>query len=199
MEAGWSRMNDLIIIQASQVRADSSSRHPQRLLTEQFFWFCAGALHLCIIECVRCQNAWNSHRTWSSLQLWALVSTDCSSVCPLSSSSLSASRTCTHTSVRISQIRKADTHGATAISRVPFSVKRLNAACGVMITGKEIYSESLQRLWTISQRVIILRWGCWQKCKIRSEQTNFASKTMVIRYHRLKLSVSKHTQHSFHP
>lgn len=93
MEAGWARMNDLIIIQASQ-------------------GLCAYVLKN--VPCASTRGVVVGHDHRHNSERWA----------------------CLTANVFISNNVKVYLHrGFVHTPLVPFSIKRLNAACGVMITG----------------------------------------------------------------
>lgn len=131
MAAGWACMNDMIVIQASQVGHRSSLLNSNT----QTGTGIAGTMRICSAECPRCGVARRGRWTRSPTQLRAVRTADGGSLPIQWREGVPAQGPCTHPHVRARIRRSVECSTHTRCPSVPFSVKRLNAACGVMITG----------------------------------------------------------------
>ena len=130
MEAGWSRMNDLIVIQASQVREKNNALVWQgKLIRVTIQGLCAYVLEH--VDNARNRGAvigydhrYNSKR-WALLTALAFLDKGVKTY---------LYRDLVHTPMQVDAVW-AFREGCLTGSRVPFGVKKLDAACGIMITG----------------------------------------------------------------
>lgn len=135
MEAGWARMNDLIVIQASQVS------NPDLVYSIVWIWTLLQGLCSYVLEHVKDATSrgvvighdhrHNSER-WAKLTAVAFVAKGMKVYLHkgLVHTPLWVRDICLTMKCCINPNFLCDTYS------VPFSVRRLNAACGVMITGK---------------------------------------------------------------
>lgn len=131
MEAGSSRMNDLTVIQASQVRDISAYGRLRRRL------FISGIVRIRSQKCGQRDTPRGCCRSRPQASLRALGSSHCCGFLVERRENLPSARLCSYTAV-CSTLPFPQLSGLNLVYSVPFSVGALGAACGVMITGMQV-------------------------------------------------------------